>query len=845
MGAFDFFERSSADDLLAALQHTLGQINSNQPLAALDTVRYKGKFAELAAHINQLIAIQQTKIESLQAHVQELSKLHIVVDSMKESQLSLDKELQGHQRKAAALDVVATNIMLADEQFNIIYTNASLANMLLVAESDIQKDLPQFKAERVVGSNIDIFHVNPAHQRRMLEALQNTHQANLKIGGRSFSLLVTPIRDTKGRRTGTVVEWQDRTEEMRLKKLQEELAQQEKAKAAENLRIKIGLDSVTTNVMIADTDGNIAYLNPALKQMFGTHEQTLKAALPHFDINRLIGANIDVFHKNPSHQRSMLEHLRKPHHAKIKVSELVFSLIASPVMDAQGQRIGTVVEWKDLTAEEAAEVEVSDIVRAASQGNFSKRIREDNKTGFIGILAGRINQILETASVSLNAVTTGVMIVDKNGDLQFANDSLKNQLRQHDTVIRQHLPQLNLNKAGELRFDDFQNYLNGSAQQAYQSRVPQQLAFQMGEIHFELVSSPVMSHSGERSCTIIEWKDRTQELAAEREIAGIVEAASEGDFSQRIDLGKKTGFQHVLSSGVNRMLECTANSLHGVTDMMAALAQGDLSRTLNSQGKGLFGQLEGDVNLTIQKLREVIEGVNRNAQSLTHAAQEVARTSESISTGASAQAHGVEEISDSIQTMSDHIAQSGDNAATTDKIARQAANQAEHGGQAVSATVQAMKEIASKIGIVDDIAYQTNLLALNAAIEAARAGEHGKGFAVVATEVRKLAERSQVAAQEIGNLADRSVNQAEGAGRLLEDMVPDINRTSLLVQDISTKAVAQNQQIGQINSAMDRLNQQTQQNAAASEELAATAQEMTEQARQLLQAIDFFKVKNG
>jgi methyl-accepting chemotaxis protein len=160
----------------------------------------------------------------------------------------------------------------------------------------------------------------------------------------------------------------------------------------------------------------------------------------------------------------------------------------------------------------------------------------------------------------------------------------------------------------------------------------------------------------------------------------------------------------------------------------------------------------------------------------------------------------------------------------------------------VNKTVDDMKSIASKIGIIDDIAYQTNLLALNAAIEAARAGDHGKGFAVVAAEVRKLAERSQIAAQEIGDLASSSVKQAERAGALLTEMVPSIRKTSDLVQEIASASSEQSSGVAQINGAMGQLNQATQQNASASEELAATAEELGSQAEQLQQTMTFFRL---
>jgi methyl-accepting chemotaxis protein len=185
------------------------------------------------------------------------------------------------------------------------------------------------------------------------------------------------------------------------------------------------------------------------------------------------------------------------------------------------------------------------------------------------------------------------------------------------------------------------------------------------------------------------------------------------------------------------------------------------------------------------------------------------------------------------------------NAKVTDGMATKASGEASEGGEAVRATVIAMKQIAQKISIIDDIAYQTNLLALNAAIEAARAGEHGKGFAVVAAEVRKLAERSQVAAQEIGTVASSSVDLAERAGKLLDEMVPNIKRTSDLVQEITAASEEQSSGVSQINMAVSQLSQTTQQNASSSEELAATAEEMSTQAEQLQQAMSFFKVSDA
>lgn len=272
-----------------------------------------------------------------------------------------------------------------------------------------------------------------------------------------------------------------------------------------------------------------------------------------------------------------------------------------------------------------------------------------------------------------------------------------------------------------------------------------------------------------------------------------------------------------------------------------SIADGDLTvEFVEGEASGVYAAMKE----MVAGLNNVIEQVRSGADNLASASQEVSATAQSMSSSTNEQASSVEETSSSMEQMTASINQNTENAKVTDKMAGKAAAEAVEGGQAVEQTVLAMKQIAEKISIIDDIAYQTNLLALNAAIEAARAGEHGKGFAVVAAEVRKLAERSQVAAQEIGSVASSSVKLAETAGRLLGEIVPSINKTSDLVQEISAASEEQSSGVGQINSAMGQLNIITQQNASSSEELSATAEEMSAQAEQLQAAISFFKT-NG
>ncbi|WP_062205322.1 methyl-accepting chemotaxis protein [Aureimonas sp. AU12] len=283
--------------------------------------------------------------------------------------------------------------------------------------------------------------------------------------------------------------------------------------------------------------------------------------------------------------------------------------------------------------------------------------------------------------------------------------------------------------------------------------------------------------------------------------------------------------------------------LRRAVDHVNAIASGDVTQDITPQGRDEIGDLLVSMGTMRLRLREIIGSVRQSAGQVSSGSTLSAQTAEQLSSGSTEQAAASEQASAAIEEMAANVRQNADNASTTERIAAQASQRAQATGQAVLTSVEAMRSIAERIHVIQEIARQTDLLALNAAIEAARAGQHGKGFAVVASEVRKLAERSALAASEISALSLSTLNSSEDAGRQLEELVPDIQRTAELVTEISAACREQSVGIDQINQAIQQLDQVTQANAGAANEMSATAEQLSGEARTLEDRAAFFRLE--
>jgi methyl-accepting chemotaxis protein len=371
-----------------------------------------------------------------------------------------------------------------------------------------------------------------------------------------------------------------------------------------------------------------------------------------------------------------------------------------------------------------------------------------------------------------------------------------------------------------------------------------------------VVANPVLDADGNRLGTVVEWANRTAEVAVEQEINAIVAAARKGDLGQRIALHGKEGFSHRLAEGINALVGELDSVFDDIVEAMQNMAEGDLTKPITRDYAGAYGQVKRGVNATIEHIERIVHELREATDAITTSANEIASGNNNLSSRTEQQAAALEQTAASMEQLTSTVRNNADNAQQASLVAANASQLAGRGGDVVGRAVSAMEEInassnkiAEIIGVIDDIAFQTNLLALNASVEAARAGEQGRGFAVVATEVRNLASRSANAAKEIKDLIQDSVEKVQSgsglvheSGQTLEDIVNGVKKVNDIIAEIAAASAEQSAGIDQVNLAVTSMDEVTQQNAALAEQTSAASASLSDKADGMMQLVSFFKV---
>ncbi len=642
-------------------------------------------------------------------------------------------------------------------------------------------------------------------------------------GGREVWIQATyhPIKNAEGRFHKVVEFATDITE-------QKQLA----ANDADNARVKAALDVATSSVMMADAENIVIYANESVMNMLRAAESDIRKDLPNFTAASVIGSNIDSFHKNPAHQRGMIAALQSTYRTQIEVGGRTFALVANPVFDTGHERVATVVEWEDISEQLAAEE--------------AERARAEEERA-LAMKNARIRSALDN-------VSSNVMMADAENVIVYANPAVLNMLRVAEADIRQVLPNFSADNVVGSNIDIFhrnpahQRSMVSSLRAEYRSEI------EVGVRTFSLIANPVFDSDGERLGTVVEWNDRTAELTFEETVDSTISSAVAGELGNRIDLSGREGFIAKVAKGMNQLLDIFENVLSDTAASISEMAEGRLTRKIDTEYEGRYDSVKADVNQTIDKLVEVVSEISTSSVSVKEAAGEISSGNTNLSQRTEEQAASLEETSAAMEEITTTVQQNAANASQANTLARGARETAENGGAVVGRAVSAMQAISESsnkindiIGVIDEIAFQTNLLALNAAVEAARAGDQGRGFAVVADEVRNLAGRSATAAKEIKDLIkDSGEKVKEGSdlvnksGETLEEIVTAVKKVNDIVAEISTASDEQATGLEEINKAIGEMDEMTQQNAALVEEAAAASEAMGNQAENLDSLISFF-----
>jgi methyl-accepting chemotaxis protein len=466
--------------------------------------------------------------------------------------------------------------------------------------------------------------------------------------------------------------------------------------------------------------------------------------------------------------------------------------------------------------------------------------------------AGRIKQALDASSAA-------VMVTDASGVIIYENSAASSLFREMEADVRKDLPSFSAASVVGSNIDHLLG--NSTHQRGMLTNLTGRHSgsFMLGGHSMVLDAAPIFGEGGVRLGTVVEWRDRSEEVRAESEIEALMDAAVNGALDQRLALTGKRGFFEKVSRQINALLDGNQRVFRDMQRMFSALASGKISARIDADYSGEYAKLKEDANTTVERLVGVVQQMQMSADLVRSGAMELGRGNENLSSRTEQQASSLQETASAMEEMTSTVKHNADNAAQANQLAAAARGLAQKGGEVVGRAVNAMgainissKKIADIIGVIDEIALQTNLLALNAAVEAARAGEQGRGFAVVASEVRNLASRSAQAAKQIKTLIEDSVRKVDDgsklvdeSGRTLEEIVLSVKKVSDLIAEISAASREQASGVEEVNKAVMGMDEMTQQNAALVEEASAATQSLGDQSQALAQLVAFFDLGNA
>lgn len=507
--------------------------------------------------------------------------------------------------------------------------------------------------------------------------------------------------------------------------------------------------------------------------------------------------------------------------------------------------------------------ELKKITTAVASGNLDVELPPiTDKSSVLGAAALMIDSLKESVATakenqrirtSLDSASTNVMIANSQGKVIYMNGAMQKMLSAIEAEVRTVMPQFSANKVTGSDMDIFQKNIS------HHGMMDAQITnISIASLTFRLMTSPIYDANGERLGTVLEWTDRTQEIAAEVDINNLVEKAAQGDFSARVATEGKSGFFLKAAEGLNALVSTTDRGLTDVSRVLGAIAKGDLTERMDGDYAGTFADLKNYCNNTTESLSHMLGDIRSAAETIFTASSEIAAGNADLSSRTEQQAANLEETASSMEELTSTVRLNADNAKQANMLAVQASSVAVDGGELIQQVVSTMSEInkssqkiADIIGVIDGIAFQTNILALNAAVEAARAGDQGRGFAVVASEVRTLAQRSANAAKDIKGLISDSVHKIESgnnlvtkSGNTMKEIVTAIKRVNDIMAEISAASNEQSTGIEEVSTAVSQMDEMTQQNAALVEEAAAAAESLQSQADQLTRNVATFKLAN-